>query len=52
MKCPTPEKRAYWSKKAAIRALRTATRSRWSIRRIYPCECGAWHLTSKAKGNY
>lgn len=51
MRCPTPDKTAYWTRRRALRALVAARRKHWPQRRIYQCACGAWHLTSQPGGS-
>lgn len=41
--CPTPEKRSYDSRDAAVFFARA------DGLRAYRCPCGAWHLSSKVK---
>lgn len=53
MTCPTPEKKAYRTKRKAvvrldqIRVARAKTLAPGGESRAYRCECGSWHLTSK-----
>ncbi|AYN58528.1 hypothetical protein HOU70_gp47 [Arthrobacter phage Liebe] len=44
--CPHPAKGAYADEAAVSAALRRSRVSGLPIR-VYPCPCGAWHLTSK-----
>lgn len=43
MACPTPEKRSYGTREAAVFFARA------DGLRAYRCPCGGWHLSSKPK---
>ena len=43
MKCPTPEKKSYEDKRAAVFFAQA------DGLRAYQCPCGKWHLSSREK---
>ncbi len=53
MKCPTPTKKAYKDRIAALFAMsqiKTRSPSHKEESRAYECTCGKWHLTAKKEG--
>jgi hypothetical protein len=45
--CPTPHKRGWPSRSAALTALRGLDTSRlYAPTAAYRCRCGSWHVTS------
>ena len=52
MRCPTPEKQPYATRREAEQVLRWAWRKGRGGRlpvRTYKCPCTQWHLTSKPR---
>lgn len=47
--CPTPSKTPYPYKGAALVGAAKTTRNTTTPLGVYPCPCGAWHMTSKVK---
>ncbi|QZE10482.1 hypothetical protein SEA_SCOOBYDOOBYDOO_136 [Mycobacterium phage ScoobyDoobyDoo] len=51
--CPTPSKKRYLTEERAEQALHDPRlgRTLYSPIRVYPCQCGGWHLTAQPQGH-